>query len=439
MIPVPDGPFGPATTAARDGDPVVQRYRADFALLDWSLVPERDPTRPWPGSPPHPVAAYVKALLVKLTERAPFVTTLRAYLVEHPLLVLELGFRPVPDARQPYGFSPARTVPGARWLRHQQQTLDPAILTALLGGTVAALVEAVPTLGTTVAVDVEHIYAWVRENNPKEDLPHRADPARQPRGDPDCRLGVKRRTNQGGSTGKAYVWGYGTGIAAATAPPVGDVVLAEWTQPFHRQDVTYLHPVYDQATDHLGRCPTNLAADAAFDAWHVYQTCAATGGIAAIARNRRGPAPPRDAAGHPVCARDRTMTPTRQFVHEDGYRAQAYACPLLRPAPTGTGCDHPQFAKGPGCTKSVNIEAGGRMRAELDRAADSYLRLYRQRTAAERINSQATALGIERPRVRRAAAVRRLNTLTYVTIDVRALRRIRARLPLAPAPPPTLC
>src|SRR5690348_4696058 len=43
-------------------DPVVRRYRALFALLDWNLIPERAAGRPWPGRPPHPPAAYVKAL-----------------------------------------------------------------------------------------------------------------------------------------------------------------------------------------------------------------------------------------------------------------------------------------------------------------------------------------------------------------------------------------
>jgi hypothetical protein len=44
----------------RDHDPVVQRYRAFFAYLDWTVVPEREATRPWPGSLPHPTSAYVK-------------------------------------------------------------------------------------------------------------------------------------------------------------------------------------------------------------------------------------------------------------------------------------------------------------------------------------------------------------------------------------------
>lgn len=410
--------------AVRAADAVVARYRTFFAQLDWSVVPERDPRRPWPGSPPHPRSAYIKAMLVKLCEDKTTITALRTFLVAHPLLVLELGFRPVPDPTAPYGFDVARTVPGARWLRHQQQTLDHAALQALLAGTVARLQTHTPRLGTTIAIDVKHIYAWVRENNPKEEIPHRFDPHRQPRGDPDCRLGVKRHSNRpGGAVVKEYVWGYGTGIATAIDPRLGDVVLAERTQPFQAQDVTYFAPVYAQAVAHLGQPPTNLTADAAFDAWSVYQPCASRGGIAAIARNRRGAAPARDAAGHPICAAGRSMVPTSQFRHEDGYQAQRYRCPLLVPQPTGATCPQPQFATGRGCRKAINIEPGGRMRVALDRTSAAYRALYRQRTSAERINSQAVALGIERPHVRSAAAVTRLNTLIYIVINVRVLLR----------------
>jgi len=419
-------------------DPVVRRYRAFFALLDWSAVPNRDAHRAWPGRTPHPATAYVKALLVKLCEGKPFVTDLRAYLVDHPLLVLELGFRPVLDPAEPYGIVVDRTVPGDRWLRHQQQTLDPAVLGRLLAGTVAALGAVVPDLGTTVAVDVKHLYAWVRENNPKETIPHRFDPARQPRGDPDCRLGVKRRANQGDGAAKEYLWGYGTGIASATDPRYGDVVLAEVTQPFHRQDITYYHPVFGQAAANLGRRPTNIAADAAFDAWHVYETCAPDGGLAAVAPNRRGPTPHRDPDGHPRCDRSLTMASGRDVRHEDGYRAREYGCPLPRPTPTGHACPDPRFAAGRGCVKRINLEPGGRMRAALDRQSAAYRAVYRQRTSSERITSQAKALGIERPRVRSAAAVHRLNTLTYVVINVRAPQRIHARAAIPPRPP-TLC
>ena len=414
-------------------DPVVARYREFFALLDWSQVTERDAERAWPGcQAPHPRQAYIKALLVKLCEQKAYVTDLRRYLVEHPALVVELGFRPVLAPEQPFGFDVERTVPGARWLRHQQQHLDHRLLQALFAATVPALQREMPGLGTTVAVDVKHIYAWVQENNPKAYVAERHDPERQPRGDPGCRLGVKRATNQARATDppklrKEYVWGYGTGLASATDPRYGDVVLAEWTQPFNQHDITYFHPVYRQAVMALGAPPTNVTADAAFDAWHVYQPCAQAGGIAAIPLNLRGQAPPdRDDQGRPRCAKGLTMVPWRQFTHEDGYRVQRFGCPLLLPSPTGQSCDDPHFRAAPGCVHGINLEPGGLMRVTLDRSSDAYKAIYRQRTSAERINSQATALGIERPKVRNPHSVRRLNTLTYLIINARALHRARS-------------
>ena len=78
------------------------------------------------------------------------------------------------------------------------------------------------------------------------------------------------------------------------------------------------------------------------------------------------------------------------------------------------------------------------MRATLDRQADAFKASYRQRTSAERINSQATALGIERPKVRNVTAVHRLNTLPSLVINARALQRAR-RLNAAPAPHRACC
>jgi hypothetical protein len=426
-------------------DPVVQRYRAFFADLDWSVIAERDPTRPWPGPLPHPTRAYVKALLIKLCEHKEYITHLRAFLVDHPLLVLELGFRPVLDAMQPYGFDVERTVPCARWLRHWQQHLDNALLQALLRPTVQALRAEIPGLGETVAFDVKHIYAWVQANNPKAAVPDRYHPQRQPTGDPDCRLGVKTSSNQVRADGtttqsKEYLWGYGSGVVAATDPCYGDVVLAEYTQPFNEGDATYYHPLYERTVAALGCVPLNVTADAAFDAWHIYQTCAHHGGIAAIPLNTRGhPPPQRLPDGTPLCPTGLAMSPSYTFAHTDGYRAQEFRCPLLHPRPTAQTCVHEQFIKGPGCVKYINIERGGLMRVLLDRDSTTYKDLYRQRTAAERINAQAKALGIERPKVRNSASVRTLNTLTYIVINVQALQRVHALKACAVSRTPMLC
>ncbi len=426
-------------------DTIVQRYRSFFGLLDWAQVAERASDHPWPGSAPHPESAYVKALLVKLCEQKAYLTDLRRFLIEHPLLVLELGFQPVLDPTQRYGFDLEQTVPCDRWLRHKQRTVDNAILRSLLRETVHALQAEIPGLGETVAVDVKHIYAWVTENNPKAYVTDRYDPERQPRGDPDCRLGVKRSHNQeqpDGSTKarKEYVWGYGTGVVAATVPAYGDVVVAEYTQPFNETDPTYYRPLYQRTVDTLGFRPKNIAADAAFDAWYVYQDAAEVGGIAAVPLNTRGhPVPRLGPNGIHLCPTGREMIPLYEFDHSEGYRAQELRCPLLVPQARGQRCDHDQFAKGVGCVKYINITTGGKMRIALDRQADTYKRIYRQRTAAERINSQAKALGIERPQVRNSASVHNLNTLTYIVINARALERARAANIQGPKPQPSLC
>jgi hypothetical protein len=402
-----------------------------FAVLDWTAVPERAKGRAWPGPRPHPRAAYIKALLVKLREGQPHISALRRFLVRHPVLVLLLGFEPRWDARQRYGFDVETTLPGERWLRDQQQHLDNACLQGLLAGTVQALQAEIPGLGVTAAIDVKHIFAWVQQNNPKAYLSQRFDPERQPSGDPDWRLGVKRQHNQDEPDGarhvhKEYLWGYGTGLASATDPRYGDVVLAEYTQPFNTADVTYFKPIYQRTRDALGFAPTNWTADAAFDAWYVYQAAAEQGGLAAVPLNRRGqPRPELDARGFPLCPRQLPMYASFQWLEAEGFRSQRLQCPLLFPVPTGQSCTHEQFAKGTGCIKQVNIERGGLLRLSLDRHSEAYRLIYNQRTSAERINSQAPALGIERPHVRNIHSIRNLNTLTYILINARALDRIR--------------
>ncbi len=51
--------------------------------------------------------------------------------------------------------------------------------------------------------------------------------------------------------------------------------------------------------------------------------------------------------------------------------------------------------------------------------------IYKQRMAAECINSRAEELGIERPKLRNGQAIANQNTLIYVLINLRALQRVR--------------
>jgi hypothetical protein len=102
-------------------------------------------------------------------------------------------------------------------------------------------------------------------------------------------------------------------------------------------------------------------------------------------------------------------------------------CPLLHPAVTSANCPcgDSHFAKG-GCETTLANTKGARIRHELDRESEDDKRLYALRTMVERINSQAEALGILHPKLRRGQAIINRNTLTYVRINLRALARRRA-------------
>jgi hypothetical protein len=108
------------------------------------------------------------------------------------------------------------------------------------------------------------------------------------------------------------------------------------------------------------------------------------------------------------------------------HQREKCAYPLLHPTATGEDCpiNDPHFATG-GCTTTIAQGRGSRLRHQLDRERAAYKTLFKQRTMVERINSQAEALGILRPKLRRGRAIANRNTLTYVLINLRALQRLR--------------
>ena len=116
---------------------------------------------------------------------------------------------------------------------------------------------------------------------------------------------------------------------------------------------------------------------------------------------------------------------TTLIPHERG----RYVCPLLHPTKTGEVCpiQHENWKKG-GCISTIATSPGARLRYQLDRESEAYKQVYKQRTATERINSQAVEFGIERPKLRNRDSITNQNTLTYILINLHALQRIRQRL-----------
>ena len=416
-------------------DEVCKDYAAFFSTLDFShLPPQRSKGR---GRKGHPLEAYVKAYLVKVREERMYHTDLRKFLLKHPALVLLLGFRPQVCADSPLGFDISKTVPSARHLRRKLQDLPNDLLQPILAGTATELKKEVPHFGRRVALDNKHIYAWVKQNNKKTYVKNRHDPKSQPTGDPDCRLGVKEITNQKKDKGaenaektKEYVWGYGTSVVVTKHRRWGEFVIAEHTEPFDVRDVEFFSTLMPAVDLRLGFRPKHFTADAAYDAWYVYDYFAKVGGTAYVPINLRGrPLPRLGKNGLHICGDNREMIGYSIFFDRThGYWAQQEICPVLfggLPETETCRINHAQFKKGKGCVKFKNLALGARIRIEMDRKSKKFKRAYAWRTCDERIFSQAKEMGIERPKLRNLNSIRNQNTLIYIVMNTHALQRIK--------------
>lgn len=233
-------------------------------------------------------------------------------------------------------------------------------------------------VGECISLDTKHILAWVKENNSKA-----YDKTKQPKGDPDCKLGCKRRHNQKAKQplgqeapptpttnpqsaehvklGEFY-WGYGSGIVVAKVPGWGELIIAELTQTFDKGDTTYFFPLMTTTEARLGFRPRWGTFDAAFDAWYVYsyfhrdddpEAFAAIpfsekGGRKAQERQFSPDGLPLCTAGLPMPLKTTFTDRTRSILpHERG----KYACPLRFPQVTGQMCpkNHKTWPKG-GCS-----------------------------------------------------------------------------------------
>ena len=443
----------------RDSAPAMRALEL-LGPLPWHQLPERNLQRNW-GRPTIPYAAFTAACLLQLNEKRFHMSDLRDYLIEHPAFIYLFGFPLVPDRTSTCGFDPRASLPTQRHLTRLLRTMPNAVPKYLLTASVTAILETLAAAGCvdvahTISLDTKHIIAWVKQNNPKAYVTDRYDKTKQPAGDPDCKLGCKRRHNQRTSSDDVetprhnpvsastlsvgeYYWGYGSGVVVTKVPGWGEFVIAELTLPFNRADVAYFFPLMAQTERNLGFRPRIGTFDAAFDAFYVYEYFYRDddpGAFAAVpfvqkggykATDRRfGPAPerlPLCAAGLPMPLRftytDRTVT---LIEHQRG----KYTCPL-QAQDAVCPVNHERWPKG-GCTTTMPISVGARLRYTLDRKSETYKDAYRQRTATERINSQAVALGIERPHLRNGQAIANRNTLIYVLINLRFLQRIRTRL-----------
>lgn len=400
-----------------------------------------------------PRIGFVLACLIKVDKKLRYMSDLRQYLLDHPGLVWLLGFRLVASSKYPWNFDADASLPTARHFTRLLRQLPNSTCQVLLDESVRLLQDTlqneVSDFGQAISLDTKHIIAWVKENNPKAYVSERYNKDQQPAGDSDCKLGCKRRHNVDSpvetnhdtpqsnpvpasqhSVGEFY-WGYASGVVATKVPDWGEFVLAEYTQAFDASDVSYFQPLMQAVETRLDTRPRYGAFDAAFDAHYVYEHFHRpeqdwTQAFAAVPYNgRNGKRKTFNDEGHPYCDAHLVMQFSYQFTSRATlyeHQRDHYICPLKD---SGKDCpiSHKRWQKG-GCTTRLPSGHGSRVRHQIDHDSELYKSIYKQRTATERINSQAKELGIERPRLRNRQAISNLNTLIYVLINLRAWQRI---------------
>jgi hypothetical protein len=422
-----------------------------FRLLAWEQIAQPVSCQ-WFGKQPVPLVAYIGAFLVKIDQKLPSTSHLRRFLVQHPALVWALGFPLYGKTPTQHGFDADLSLPSRQQFSRVLRELDNACLQALLTSQVGQLQLLLPeAFGQTISLDTSHILAWVKENNPRQFIKEgRYDKNKQPAGDPDCKLGCKRAHNRLVKTpskegkpaatialkDKEYYWGYASGAVVTKLPDWGEFVLAEMTDTFEKADVRFFFPLMEQVKQRLGFRPRFAALDAAFDAFYVYDYFHSNDheGFAAVPLKQPTVQPrPFDEAGQPLCAAGLPM-PVRKLYTDSTkaimpHQRAIHACPLLFPAPSGEVCPiaHKQWDKG-GCSVNLPTSLGVRLRHALDRDSQPYKFVFRQRTAVERIFSQAKSLGMERPKLRNQQAITDLNTMIYLLINLRSLQQVLAIL-----------
>ena len=420
-------------------------------LLAWEVVAQ-SAAHPWFGKQSTPLVAYIAAFLLKIDQKLSSISHLRRFLLHHPALIWAFGFPLVGQSATRHGFDPELCLPTRQQFSRVLRELDNACLQALLTAQVAQLQSLLPNeFGQTISLDTKHILAWVRENNPRQYIKEgRYHKTQQPAGDADCKLSCKRQHNrllktpakEGKPAGnivfkdKEFYWGYASGAVVTKLPGWGEFVLAEMTQTFEKADVRYFFPLMAQVEQRLGFRPRFGTLDAAFDAFYVYEFFynQAHDGFAAVPLKQPNAHTRQfDPDGKPLCEAGLSMPVlklytdrTKAIIH---HTRAIHACPLLHPEATGADCPvaHKQWGKG-GCRVNLPVSPGVRLRHQLDRKGAVYQRIYAQRTAVERIFSQAKAYGIERPKLRNRQAITNQNTLIYLLINLRLHQQILDKL-----------
>ena len=149
------------------------------------------------------------------------------------------------------------------------RNIDNALLKEIMQSQALALYELGVLDASFIGLDSTPIAANTVQNNPKSFQPNKFTKERQPKADPDCRLGVHTASNQHSEKNYEFYWGYKSHVLVDC---ISGLPLFEMTTPANVADSTIALDVLSKTNVFLPLRECTFIGDKAYDVRSIYNT-----------------------------------------------------------------------------------------------------------------------------------------------------------------------
>lgn len=364
------------------------------------------------GRPKTQPSSLLRSFIYRSSSGINNLSELRRILSNNPSLCLRCGFDPL-------------HLPPVERFSSFLKTTSSAFFKRIRIQLVRKLISCGAVSGKYLSIDATPVPIQCKENNPKASMrANRFDKTHPPKADPEAGLGVMLNYPKPFKKKVAFFWGYKNHILSDAT---SELPLFELTKPANVNEGRVLIPLIKKLKEQVKIHPEAVVGDGIYDdednLKFILQELKAKPIIARNLRWEKYKDYMLSKKGTPICIAGLEMTYWGRFhdrgrvrlkyvcpiVHLKSYRQKYYLCPW----------NHPKFTQGKGCY--VYLRADDTVRDSIDYGSAEFKRLYRFRTASERINSRLASLGIQSPSVRGFRAVSNWCSITHITLLLIAL------------------
>lgn len=351
------------------------------------------------------------AFLVMKIEGFSQITDLKDYLENNRLIAHYCGFNIMQPLPSYWTYD--------RFLRQ----LDGGELKEVMAGLVRRLYDLGIVDASFIGLDSTPIAANTKQNNPKSFVKNKFSKENQPKGDPDCKLGVHTASNQHNEKNYEFYWGYKSHVLVDC---ISGLPLYELTTPANVSDSTVAEAVLSAANQVLPLQECTFLADKGYDSKAIYNLVKDVyEGEAVIPLNKRNTKNSKKLpVGNLLCEAGLAMHKDGK-TKDNGRTRQKFCCPFRQSKTSECPCSHKNWNNGKknrGCTKYQTIPDDYRL--SIDRECVSFQRTYALRTECERYNSRFKSTGQERLWIRNGHSAYNLNTLAHISTLAVALAAV---------------